>query len=795
MGTDAERYRCFHKKDQLLSNEIECNIIRFDEQNLLKHIKSYDIIIMHRVAYDNNVGIILNNIKMWNKILIFDIDDLVFEPDMIHWIDATTSMSEKELKLYEDGVNRYLKTLESCEYILTPTECLANFAKKRGKKAFIDRNILSKELLEISENAYLQRLHNNIVSERIILGYFSGTNTHNRDFIEITDALADILRKYENVELHIGGYLNIDIKLKEFKNQIKRIPFVPWKQLPYVISTVDINLAPLEVGNPYCESKSELKYLEAGILGIPTVASNVESYRYAITHGDNGLLASNTNEWVNNLELLIMNAQMRTRIGDNARVQILREYTPCANGMKLIDTLNGIRNKHQKKNRKRDETKMSREKMVINWIIPEPFEGGGGHTTIFRLIKYLVEFGHEVNLYIDTGGRFSKSDLKSFEKFISDNFFATGANIFKGYENIVESDAIIATSWSTAYTVINNTNSKKKFYFVQDFEPWFMPMSYDYILAEKTYKMGFSCITIGSFLTDLLIKNYGTDSNYINFSVDKDIYKPLKTNTSDRKKIIFYARAKTPRRAFELGIKSLKLVSDNKQDVDFILFGQNDLDKYDIPFPYINKGLVPTVSDLAEMYANADIGLVISLSNLSLIPLEMIACECAVVEIKGPNTEMVLTNEETAILAEPDPYSISNAIIRLLENEDLRKNLILNGCNLIRNSSWRSSAEKFEALLLKGILTGKVYDAVDISSNQEIKSSINHSEDIDKLSEEIISSIKLKNQNILELTNRLASLEHIVYENNTFIVKMKNSLPIRCYANLLHYINIIKGKV
>ena len=42
------------------------------------------------------------------------------------------------------------------------------------------------------------------------------------------------------------GELEIPEELKEFADRIKILPFVDWKNLPKLISDVDINLAPLE---------------------------------------------------------------------------------------------------------------------------------------------------------------------------------------------------------------------------------------------------------------------------------------------------------------------------------------------------------------------------------------------------------------------------------------------------------------------------------------------------------------------------------------------------------------------
>ena len=45
-------------------------------------------------------------------------------------------------------------------------------------------------------------------------------------------------------------------------------------------------------------SKSELKFFEAGILGIPTVAAATQTFREAIDDGVDGFVASSAEEWV-----------------------------------------------------------------------------------------------------------------------------------------------------------------------------------------------------------------------------------------------------------------------------------------------------------------------------------------------------------------------------------------------------------------------------------------------------------------------------------------------------------------
>lgn len=62
-------------------------------------------------------------------------------------------------------------------------------------------------MLELSEKAYKKiRQAKNGKNEKVKLGYFSGSITHNDDFKLIQPAIVKILEKYPQTELHIDGY-------------------------------------------------------------------------------------------------------------------------------------------------------------------------------------------------------------------------------------------------------------------------------------------------------------------------------------------------------------------------------------------------------------------------------------------------------------------------------------------------------------------------------------------------------------------------------------------------------------
>ena len=90
---------------------------------------------------------------------------------------------------------------------------------------------------------------------------------------------------------------------------------------------MDIALAPLEPDNIFCRAKSEIKFLEAGALGVPVIASEIGPFKDAITRGEDGLLASSTQDWSDALSSLIEQPPRRHDLGERARRTVLQRYT------------------------------------------------------------------------------------------------------------------------------------------------------------------------------------------------------------------------------------------------------------------------------------------------------------------------------------------------------------------------------------------------------------------------------------------------------------------------------------
>jgi glycosyltransferase involved in cell wall biosynthesis len=334
---------------------------------------------------------------------------------------------------------------------------------------------------------------------------------------------------------------------------------------------------------------------------------------------------------------------------------------------------------------------------TINWFIPPLSKGSGGHLNIFRFIKNLEDLGYQSNIVI-VGGP-SASSVKSAKSNIEKWFFPLKAEVFIGMKNVPASYFAIATSWPTAYYVQRFQGCFKKCYFVQDFEPWFYPSGTESALSENTYKLGFYGITAGGWLANKLYTEYGMQTSSVGFSFDNNLYKPmpeLKKNDG-LKRVFFYARPQTPRRAFELGLLVLNEVCKELPNVE-VIFAGRDLSEFIIPFPHKVEGLV-ALDKLAEIYSQCDVALVLSFSNVSLLPLELMACRVPVVSNRAPNIEWLL-DDQACMLAEPDITSLKNSIVEVLNNNKLSERLKDLGQSLANQTSWQSEAKKFSDILV-----------------------------------------------------------------------------------------------
>lgn len=330
----------------------------------------------------------------------------------------------------------------------------------------------------------------------------------------------------------------------------------------------------------------------------------------------------------------------------------------------------------------------TKNQLTFNWLMPPPGRGSGGHLNIYRFIQSLEKAGHICRIYLytqDKGGRVE--DVKAV---MGSSYPDVKATMYwlESEEDMKSCDGMFATSWETAYPTYNSKLSAKRFYFVQDFEPYFYAPGSLYALAENTYRFGFYGVTAGGWLAKKLRDDYGMKTDSYNFGADRSNY--FYTNSKKRKEVFFYARPYTERRGFEMGIMALDLFHQKHPDYVINMAGY-DVSTYHIPFPYRNLKTLE-IDELNDLYNRCSAALVLSFTNMSLLPLELLASGTIPIVNDADNNRMVSNNEYIAYAAS-DPVSLANKLSEIIHKADAEYSKA--AANSVKGSSWIEAGNKF----------------------------------------------------------------------------------------------------
>ena len=300
---------------------------------LLPLIGQCDVLVVCRVRYNERVAALLARAHHLGVDTAFDVDDLVFDTDYVHLLLETLDqpVTEQAWEVWFAMVGRLGATFRQCRRAIVTNAYLAARAARFApeKPIAVVPNFLGRDQLAVSQRILQQKRGCGFASERRIhLGYFSGTPTHNRDFLVIADALARVLARDERLVLRIVGFLDMPPVLAEFARRIERYPLQDFLNLQRLIGETELNLVPLQ-DNAFTNCKSELKYFEAAVAGTATIASPTFTLRAAIKDGVNGWLAT-APQWADRIAAALADRERYREVAEAAAAHAVATYAPDA---------------------------------------------------------------------------------------------------------------------------------------------------------------------------------------------------------------------------------------------------------------------------------------------------------------------------------------------------------------------------------------------------------------------------------------------------------------------------------
>jgi glycosyltransferase involved in cell wall biosynthesis len=625
---DSQRYRNRHQAEQLELLGLSADSAWFDTVDYELAASRYELFILHRMAYTPELEAFILRARAMGKPVIFDTDDLIFNTALAEHIKAIQNYTKEETERFLDEIRRHYQTMSQCSAVLVSTEHLRNSVLELFPEmpVHINRNAVSDIMTQQAREA-LETVPA-IDDGQIRIAYFSGSRTHQDDFEECAPALARLLCRHPAIRLMLVGHLDVPQCLRCFSARIEIQTHVPWEQLPRLLSRTSINLAPLEMNNPFTASKSELKYFEAGLLGIPTVASSVPAFQGAIRHGENGFLCSSTTEWIDALDRLIMDSELRARVGNSAKHDVLRHYTTRTRAPEFRETLTAILSM---------STRSRTQRFSVGFVIRDP--AVDTDRPVFALADYLTAQGHEVHLCVDG--------------------------------NVPDCDVAIATDFLTAHVVAALPNTKAKTYLIEDYEPdLFSEDDPRRIEASIAHDLPLKKIAIGERLALHVARRDRLTVPYIEFPLNGRIYRNLNLRCREEGPTRILFQVPRLQHARAVGVEALYRVLNDCSSVEIAFYG-TPLSE-DFGFPYESLGeLAP--DQAAQAMNRSHVHLSFPRTAASASSHEAMACGCAMVDVPVAGTE--LSKDHWRLLPECKPKAVADAIKRLVNEPELRRSL------------------------------------------------------------------------------------------------------------------------
>ena len=221
--------------------------------------------------------------------LIYTLDDNLLDLHRCQpWHEFSTDLKRNIVRFF----------LRQADGVIVSTEALKQRLRRLNPSICVVPNALDERLFLNGDACPAPA--EKAAGEPLIIGYM-GTHSHLDDLMMVLEPLRALLREYQGrVKFELVG-ISADIRIMEcfdflpfnvLNTDGKHFypDFVPWAKQHL---RWDMAIAPL-VDNVFSHGKSDIKFLDYALLGIPAIYSNVEAYRHTVQHGTTGMLCDNT---------------------------------------------------------------------------------------------------------------------------------------------------------------------------------------------------------------------------------------------------------------------------------------------------------------------------------------------------------------------------------------------------------------------------------------------------------------------------------------------------------------------
>ncbi len=321
-------YRVDQRAEQLAAAGYEVEVYDYtkDHGRYMADLIRTDYTIFYRVpAFPNVVDAITKTAEL-GIVTIYDIDDLVFDsqyfpPGLETYVGLIDARQHASMAC---GVCLFAEAAALCDYGMASTPSLARHLERRVRTGtvFHQPNALS--------SPHLVSMQGEATSSRdaVTIFYGSGTKAHKLDFERLIEpALARLFETHGGrIRIVVIGEITVSDLLRPWSDYIiASRPIANVASYWDLLREADINISVL-VPDVFNDCKSEIKWMEAAMFGIPSVASSTQTHREVIVEGETGFLCETSDAFHAALDRLVRSPEDRARIGAAAKRVVVERY-------------------------------------------------------------------------------------------------------------------------------------------------------------------------------------------------------------------------------------------------------------------------------------------------------------------------------------------------------------------------------------------------------------------------------------------------------------------------------------
>ena len=332
------KYRVLQRQKMIQSLGHYCSVISWRNLSLcVDALRTHGLFIFYRVPAYAEMLEIMDLARRAGLPILWEVDDLIFSGKDYLTNQNLNDLDPELQRSVLAGVQLYQKALITCGAGVASTPGVAEAMRRVGVDAvFVIENALDDETLSLAaEIGPRVRL---ATSAQVVITYGSGGKTHDTDFRLAAPSLLAVLKARPLAKLRIIGELNLPEAFATLGDQVERFPLLPFPDYIQLLSQSDIAICPVE-DTVFCDAKSNIKFLEAAVLGLPSICSPRSAFKLALRHGENGFFAEGDQQWAQALTSLMDDAELRRRLGETARRDVLRDYDPMAVAQRQVAPL------------------------------------------------------------------------------------------------------------------------------------------------------------------------------------------------------------------------------------------------------------------------------------------------------------------------------------------------------------------------------------------------------------------------------------------------------------------------